>query len=743
MPLNKPVFVPEPKTPFVTYKDLIIIAHLSVMSLTNCISIFFRCLFFGIGGFFCLILLFLINSCQQKKTEPAGYSDAFKPVFDKVSVLFGTNRLDEGVHYIDSSLSHINKPYIDDRFRVYSFHYVYNYKLKRDYKAALNYADSMLYLANQSVNKNQYVSNYAEANFAIGDVYFSMGQYNNAYLHLFQGYIVGKNNLNSGAISDYNYRMGIIMYKMGDYKLAANYFKDCYQHSPETQDKFKSFYRKQEVLDNIALSYKHSKETDSALLYYNKALSFINQYAPKFTDRLKMIDIATGVVYGNEAEVLILKGDYTKAIDLLKKSIEINLKKGYDNNDAELTEIKLAKLYFDRNENDDLFRMLSTMRAQLDNVKNKDAETDWNRLMSRYYIRKKEFPKALDYMQNYNTLKDSNIKKLNLLRESNVKEQLDNYEKQYQINNLKDNNKIQLIYLYVAVICALMGFVIILQVVRYWKRSRQDVQIVNDLNKQVNIQKANLEKTLEELKSSGLEKDRILRTVAHDLRNPIGGIASLTLAMADDDYTDEQKELINLIKETSNNSLELINEILEVTNNGTIQLKKELVEINSLISRSVELLRFKAAEKNQQIKLELLAKPCELLISREKIWRVISNLISNAIKFSPIGGDIYVKISGSKNTIEITVKDGGIGIPENIKHKVFNMFTEAKRPGTAGEKSFGLGLSISKQIIENHDGKIWFENNMIQGTTFHISLPTPVLEKSILSKNQHTSAQMT
>jgi two-component system sensor histidine kinase VicK len=104
-----------------------------------------------------------------------------------------------------------------------------------------------------------------------------------------------------------------------------------------------------------------------------------------------------------------------------------------------------------------------------------------------------------------------------------------------------------------------------------------------------------------------------LRTVAHDLRNPIGGIASLTTMMADDEYTADQKELINLVKETSYNSLELINEILEATNMASVKFKLEQVEINSLVSNSVELLRFKAAEKGQTILLETLDKQQELI----------------------------------------------------------------------------------------------------------------------------------
>ena len=120
--------------------------------------------------------------------------------------------------------------------------------------------------------------------------------------------------------------------------------------------------------------------------------------------------------------------------------------------------------------------------------------------------------------------------------------------------------------------------------------------------------------------------------------------------------------------------------------------------------------------------LDTLDAPEELFISREKIWRVISNLISNAIKFSPKGADIHVKVVNEGDNIRISVNDHGIGIPDNIKNQVFNMFTQAKRLGTAGEPSFGLGLSISKQIVESHGGEIWFDSMPEDGTTFYIRL---------------------
>jgi len=701
---------------------------------------------YGVRAFFLLLYLFylsLFSSCQLTKTGTAGYSDAFKPIFDKVNFYFANNRVDYGLHYLDSSLTKINKPTIDDKFRTLGFHFVYWKKYKGDNKKALIYADSMLMLANKSVTQKQYVSNYVEANMAIGDAYFSMQQFNDAYHHYFEGFRVGRNNLNNGALSDYAYRMGMILYKMGHYKLAAGYFKECFRLSVPRNDHFVDFYRQQEVLDNIGLSFKHNNEPDSANLYFDKALDYINQNAKRFNNRPEMMEMAKGVVYGNKAEVLIWQGKDKEATDLLKKSIAINLKKGNDNSDAELAEVKLAKLYDDHNKSGELFTLLKALQIQFDSVKNDDARVDWNWLMSKYYEHTKNFPKSLAYLKRYAMLKDSNTRVLNLLKESNVNEQLANFEKQYQIDNLKSNNKIQGAFLYAAVVCVLMAFGIVFLVFRNWRRSKHDVEVVNNLNKQVNRQKASLEKTLEELKDSSLEKDRILRTVAHDLRNPIGGIASLTLAMEDDDFTPEQMELINLIKETSNNSLELINEILEITNNGVSKLNKELVDINSLLTKSVELLRFKAAEKEQHIILELLKYPEEILINREKIWRVISNLISNAIKFSRKGGIIKIAITDWEKEVEISIKDYGIGIPEDMKPMIFNMFTEAKRSGTAGEKSFGLGLSICKQIIENHGGKIWFESKANEGTTFFISLPKPETAKINPSKSQHTNVLTT
>ncbi|RYZ96960.1 MAG: hypothetical protein EOP47_22775 [Sphingobacteriaceae bacterium] len=672
----------------------------------------------------CLALMSVISGCQEKKgVDDGGTSKEYEPVFQETKRLFDKNLPEEAIHYLDSAFNHVPHPTISDRFKTFGYHFVYFKKVRGDNETALLYADSMLLCAKKSVNEKQYAANFAEANFAKGDAYFNLKRFGESYQCYYQGYLVGKNYLNNAALSDFTYRMGMIMYKQEHFNLAANYFKESLEQTPSEKISFENFYRKQELLDNVGLSYKNNKNYDSAMIFFDKALSFIDDNSKRYILRENMLQVARGVVYGNKAEVLIKQKQYAKAAGLLKKSIIINLQKGNDYRDAQLTEIKLGRLYIDLNQTDRLQNLLNLMSRQFDTLKNESAEADWAGLWADLYLKKKDFENAVYYMQEYNLRKDSISNKLSALKESDVTQQVANYENQHKIDTLRTNNQLQRIYLVVALVCAVLLTLIIFLIQRNWKRSRNEVTIVNQLNKQINEQNAVLENALAELNLSSREKDRILRTVAHDLRNPLGGIASLTSSMIDDDdYTAEQIELINLIKETSYNSLELINEILEATNNGTAKFTREPVEINSLLNNSVELLRFKAAEKNQTIVLELLDQPKEIYISREKIWRVISNLISNATKFSPFGATIHVKITDEGDEVKISVNDHGIGIPDDIKAEVFNMFTDAKRPGTAGEKSFGLGLSICKQIIEKHDGKIWFESNAEKGTTFYIKL---------------------
>ena len=296
-------------------------------------------------------------------------------------------------------------------------------------------------------------------------------------------------------------------------------------------------------------------------------------------------------------------------------------------------------------------------------------------------------------------------------------------EQQLQISLLQKDNQLNKVYLWITLALAVMALVIVILVYTNYKHSKKNVAALTKLNFEINEQKDQLSYAMQALEKSNKDKDRILRVVAHDLRDPISGIAAIAQALTTEEHAIEQRqELIKMIESTSNNSLLLINELLH-SNTGNETLNLQNTNLTAIIRQSAALLQFKAKEKRQIIELNL---PHELItanIDVEKTERALNNLINNAIKFSPANSNIKIRLGREHNTAIIAVKDNGIGIPaEHLEH-IFDVFTTLKRKGTAGERSFGLGLSVCKQIIESHKGKIWAESEDGKGTTFYIQLP--------------------
>jgi signal transduction histidine kinase len=268
-----------------------------------------------------------------------------------------------------------------------------------------------------------------------------------------------------------------------------------------------------------------------------------------------------------------------------------------------------------------------------------------------------------------------------------------------------------------AVILAL--FVVIINLInRNLKRERKSHKIATQHNQQLQL-------TLAELERVNKNYIRVMRVMAHDLRNPLSGMTGLAAMLIDEDeFSEDNKYMLKLIETTGIHSMEMINELLK---SGLADEHEKLVtqkiDLKSLLYDSVELLQFKANDKQQKIIFESDNIPLITDINHEKIWRVVNNLIVNAIKFSQPGGTIRVGIKFAVKYVVISVADNGIGIPAEQKDAVFEMFTAAKKVGTSGEEAFGLGLSISKKIVELHKGRIWFENNPDGGTIFYIELP--------------------
>lgn len=249
-------------------------------------------------------------------------------------------------------------------------------------------------------------------------------------------------------------------------------------------------------------------------------------------------------------------------------------------------------------------------------------------------------------------------------------------------------------------------------------------QLNNDLsNAQRKIEKKNAE--LERLNKV---KDEFLGMAAHDLRNPLSVMFSLSDLLLDEDgdpLTEEQRELIEQIQESSEFMLKLVEDLLEVNRieAGKLSLSIEETNLKTLLERIVHMNEGLARKKDIDLVLKVSEDIPAIEIDAHKLEQVFNNLISNAVKYSYPGSNVRIFLQKKGDEVRIGVEDEGQGIPEDEQSKLFEPFTTTSAEATGGETSTGLGLTITKKIVEGHNGSIEVESTVGEGSTFTVHLP--------------------
>jgi signal transduction histidine kinase len=235
------------------------------------------------------------------------------------------------------------------------------------------------------------------------------------------------------------------------------------------------------------------------------------------------------------------------------------------------------------------------------------------------------------------------------------------------------------------------------------------------------------EKHILELKHLNKTKDRILRIASHDLRNPVAAIAGLAEFLKEDcqNLTESQREIVDCIDEAGRSVVSLLNELLDLStiDKGEFELKKSAHNICELVNNLVPLFRGETERKNIALSFDCDVNIPSAVIDRQQIRRVVDNLISNAIKFTPSGGRVRVCVRLHDEGVGLHVEDTGPGIPEEEIDRLFKEFGKTSNLPTGGEKSTGLGLCICQRIVDAHMGTIRFENLPEGGARFSVILP--------------------
>ncbi len=232
----------------------------------------------------------------------------------------------------------------------------------------------------------------------------------------------------------------------------------------------------------------------------------------------------------------------------------------------------------------------------------------------------------------------------------------------------------------------------------------------------------------EALQKSEQARAQFVRTVTHELRAPVGGAQSLLRVMLRGlagDLTEQQRDILNRLEVRLDSLMTLINDLLELAATKTAILREPLIEmpLQPVVQRVVDLLTHEAAEKPVALTLEMPPEPLVVHATEEGLVRIFSNLIGNAVKYTPAGGQVQVKAAKVNSGVEIRVADTGIGIPADELPRLWQEFFRARNAKQAGISGTGLGLSIVKQLVEQFGGTIHAESVEGEGTTFTIILP--------------------
>ncbi|MCX8126473.1 MAG: PAS domain S-box protein, partial [Dehalococcoidia bacterium] len=231
----------------------------------------------------------------------------------------------------------------------------------------------------------------------------------------------------------------------------------------------------------------------------------------------------------------------------------------------------------------------------------------------------------------------------------------------------------------------------------------------------------------EALKELDKMKSEFIANISHELRTPLHSIAGFNKLLLEDKVPDPEtrKEFMTIIDQQSAHLAQLIDDLLEVARleSGRFRIRKERLNIGVTIDDVARELSAMAGDKNIAVTLDIPENLPEVEADRQRLKQVVRNLLHNAIKFSPKGSEIVLKVEPGPEEIPVRVIDHGVGIPPKALPHLFERFYRVEDSLTRQTGGTGLGLYIVKQIVDAHGGRVWVESTPGKGSTFSFTIP--------------------
>jgi len=229
-------------------------------------------------------------------------------------------------------------------------------------------------------------------------------------------------------------------------------------------------------------------------------------------------------------------------------------------------------------------------------------------------------------------------------------------------------------------------------------------------------------------------KNEFIASVSHELKTPLTIIKEATDLVVDEipgKIVEGQRDILTTAQENIDRLSNIINSLLDISRieSGKLKLYTKPVNMSELIKNTVSDFKYLAEQKGILLDYKVTQDKVDISCDADKIRQVLVNLIFNALKFTSQDGRIKVICNENGNEVIVSVQDTGIGISEENIPRLFDRFIQFDRKSGPGEKGTGLGLVISKGIVELHKGRVWVESKLNKGSEFYFSLPKLSSEK--------------
>ncbi len=348
--------------------------------------------------------------------------------------------------------------------------------------------------------------------------------------------------------------------------------------------------------------------------------------------------------------------------------------------------------------------------------------------MSKLYELKGDFAKSLDFYKRYSdsTIAEQDRASLERLGKSELKLNILSQEKELNKKRAEQN-------LYIVVMSIALFLLVFLTFI-YYKTKKSSAK----LERQNHI----IEEQAQALRQLDAAKTRFFANVSHELRTPLTlMIGPLSTALKSDELNPKNQTLVSLARQNARQLLGLVNEILDLTKleSGKMVAHEEPTDVYNFLRRLVATFESYAAQGQVRLVFDFHADvPRGLMLDKPKVERILNNLLSNALKFTPAGGTITVKVRHKLSTWQLSVVDTGRGIhPADLPH-VFNRFYQTNQSDTPVEGGTGIGLALAHELTQVMDGVLSVESTLGNGTTFTLELP----KREVLGLNEEKTDEI-